>query len=341
MTTLSLPALKSDDPLGFLASLGILEVLRSEVGVAESELGLGWEGVGGSALIEAPFASVSALAESLQSAAEEMHREGRLVPARLTELIPQTLSDRQRQAYQQRTGTKPPFDSARMSRAESAARLARLSVRSSQTDERWLCALVDQCSTFPGDDGSVAHLTPLYAPMGRQRLRQLYEAKLDAVASHPNLLLEACLMWRRDPRDAGVNLDRRAQRDASVTTNGQPGNSAVPGAEWLALQSAPWFRLGGLRNRPFAWGWVQARTRGRPRSLVWPVWNRVLDPVAIEVMITHPLVRRAGMGEPVRDRDLRALGVLAVLRADRTVLKNSDGPLGAASVVWPTNPALL
>ena len=166
-------------------------------------------------------------------------------------------------------------------------------------------------------------------------MRQVYEAKLAAVAREPGLLREACVLWRRNPRDAGANLDRRAQRDRAVTTTGDPGNAAVTGAEWLALQSVPWFRLGGMRDRPFAWGWAPRGRAGRPRALVWAVWSRTLDPVAIEVLLTHPAVRRAGLGDEVPSSRLERLGVLAVLRAERTVLTNSDGPLGPARVMWP------
>ncbi len=333
MTTLELPALRSDDPLGFLAALGILEVLRSEAGIPEDELALCWDGVGGPARLTGPFGDLEELVSLLTDAAVRMQAEGRPVAARIPDLVPRPLSDRERDEIRARIGVKPPFDPVRMSRAEVTARLAALSQRATESDLRWLCAVADQCSTFPREP--TAHLTPLYAPMGRQRMRQVYEAKLAAVVARPELLHEACVMWRRNPRDAGANIDRRAQRDGAVTTTGEPGNAAVTGAEWLALQSVPWFRLCGLRDRPSAWAWLPARRGGRPRALVWPVWARPLDPIAIEVLLTHPSVRRAGLTDEPPARELVGLGVLAVLRAERAVLTNSDGPLGPARMVWP------
>lgn len=333
MTTLELPALRSDDPLGFLAALGLLEVLRSEVGVPEEQLALAWAGVGGPAALTAPFEDLEGLVGVLAAAASRMREEDRPIPARIVDLVPRTLSDQERAELAERTGVKPPFDPVRMPRAASRARIAALWDRATEADLRWLCGLVDQCSTFPREP--TAHITPLYAPMGRQRMRQIYEAKLAAVAREPGLLREACVLWRRNPRDAGANLDRRAQRDGAVTTTGDPGNAAVTGAEWLALQSVPWFRLGGVRDRPFAWGWVPTGRGGRPRALVWPVWNQPLDPMGIEVLLTHPAVRRVGLGDEMPGPWLRRLGVLAVLRAERAVLTNSDGPLGPARVMWP------
>jgi hypothetical protein len=333
MSVLELPALRSDDPLGFLAALGVIEVLRSEAGVSDGELALAWEGVGGPAKLTGPFEDLEGLLAVLGAAAARMHAEGRPVPARIPDLVPRPLSDQERTELEKGTGVKPPFDPVRMSRAESSARVAAFWERATDADLRWLCGLVDQCSTFPGE--ATAHVTPLYAPMGRQRMRQVYEAKLAAVVARPELLREACVMWRRNPRDAGANLDRRAQRDGAVTTTGSPGNAAVTGAEWLALQSVPWFRLGGVRNRPFAWGWVPTRQGGRPRALVWAVWRDPLDPLAIEVLLTHPIVRAVGLGGGAADRRLARLGILAVLRAERSVLTNSDGPLGPARVLWP------
>lgn len=332
MNTLVLPALRSDDALAFLAALGIVEILRSEVGIAEADIHLSWEGVGGPLRLAAPLNSVDDLVGELAAAAVRMRDEGRLVPSRLPAIIPIVLSDTERKALAQRMGTEPQFDSIRMTRAESIARFASATA-ASDADLRWLCGLVDQVSLWPQQDH--AHVTPLYAPVARQRLRQLYEKELMAVTAEPDLLREACLGWRRNPNDAGVNLDRRAQRDAVATTTGVPQNAAVTGAEWLALQSAPWFRLGGSASRPFAWCWVPTRPRGRPRALVWPVWEPPLDPQAVEVLLTHPAVRRVATDDDPAELDLRALGVLAILKAERATLANSDGPLGPSVVMWP------
>lgn len=332
MKTLLLPALRSDDSLGFLAALGIVEILRSEVGIAESDIFLSWDGVGGPLKLTVPFESPEGLIDCLGEAAARMRAEDRLVPSRLPAIIPPLLSDAERQELAEQTGIEPAFDSIRMTRRESIARFA-LADPGSDTDLRWLCALVDQVSLWPQQEH--AHVTPLYAPYARQRLRQLYDKTLTAVAADRGLIRDACLSWRRNPEDKGVNIDRRAQRDAVTTTTGDSRNAAVTGAEWLALQSAPWFRLGGSATRPFAWGWVAARPGGRPRALVWPVWGQPLDPVAVEVLITHPAVRSVVSGDRSFDGDLRALGVLAVLKAERATLGNSDGPLGPSVVVWP------
>lgn len=332
MNTLVLPALRSDDSLAFLAALGIVEILRSEAGVPETEIRLSWDGIGGPLRLAVPFQTVDDLVDELATAAARMRNEGRLIPSRLPDIIPDVLSDTERKELAKRTGTEPQFDTIRMTRAESTARFA-TAATASDADLRWLCGLVDQVSLWPQQE--CAHVTPLYAPVARQRLRQLYEKDLAAVTAEPRLLREACLAWRRNPNDLGANLDRRAQRDAVVTTSGVPRNSAVTGAEWLALQSAPWFRLGGFGSRPTAWGWLPRGPGGRPRVLVWPVWEPPLDPPAVEVLITHPAVRRAASGDPPPDDDLRGLGVLAVFRAERATLSNSDGPLGSSVMMWP------
>lgn len=329
---LSLPALRGDDPLGFMATLGLIEVLRSEVAIPEENLALAWDALGNVALLASPFGTVEELVDAVHGAAVRMHADGRLFAAPTRDLIPPTLSEAERRAVCARTGVMPPYDSIRMLRRDWASRLRDLREHGSLADLRWACALVDQCATFPGEE--TAHVTPLYAPMSRQRMRQVYEWKLRLVAANRAFLHEACVQWRRTTQDAGANIDRRAQRDFAVTTNGDSANAAVTGAEWLALQAVPWFRLGGVHNRPFAWAWDSVGARGRPRALVWPVWRHPLDPQAIETLLSHPLIRRAG-SESDQGAALRRLGVVAVLRSERTPLTNSDGPLGAPRVIWP------
>jgi len=193
---------------------------------------------------------------------------------------------------------------------------------------RWWCATVNQLGIEQGD--RFCELTPLYARTGRQTLYQLYHDYLDAVAKRPSLLREALVEWRRVPDDSGANIDSRALRDAVVGGNGKALNAAVPGATWLALMAVPFFPLGGDGVRPFAIGWDTTRPGGRPRTLVWPVWREPLDRAVVEVLVAHPLVRAAE-----DSHGLEALGVVAVLRASRQRLANSDGPLQPASVVWP------
>ena len=335
---LRLPALRSDDPLGVLAALGIVELCRSELGVPEEELGLAWEGIGRPAQLLAPFESAEALVQALYAAAQTMAAEDRLVPVPVPNFIPPGLSDAERKQLKDEKGREPPFDPLRVTQRKAIERYRSLqnACVGHVGASRWLCALSDQLATLP--DKEEVQATPLCVPRTRQRIPQLYGKTLGAVASDPDLLHAACLAWRRNRADAGITLDWRAERDAGVTTDGRSGNAAVTGAEWLALQAAPWFRLGGLRGRPQAWAWWPTGRSGRPRAFVWPVWSQPLDPWAIEVLITHPVVGKVAREQRATSETanaLRRLGIIAVFRSERTTLPNSEGPLGSPTLLWP------
>lgn len=75
--------------------------------------------------------------------------------------------------------------------------------------------------------------------------------------------------------------------------------------------------------------------------LFWPVWQKFLDPYALEVLLSHPAIRNA-VKHAHNDGQLRRLGsqleqlgVLAVLKSTRRREANADGPLGPAEIAWP------
>lgn len=342
MTTLELPALRSDDPLGFLAALGILEVLRSEVGAPDDDLALAWEGVGGPAKLTSPFDTLGDLASALHAAAMQIMSEGRVLAAAPLDFPPERLPKTARDALKAtarsaaRGRGRPqnvPLDPLQgIARSDAIDRYRKVH---GHHELRWLCGFLDQLSTLP--QRSFASVTPLLALSRQQTSRQVCSTLLRETTASVSRLEDALGGWRRIEGQAGANLDWRAVRDGVFRTDGQSRPAAVPGVEWLALQSAPWFRLGGRRGRPVAWGWLPRDPGGggrRLRTLFWPVWDRALDLFAVEVLISHPAVRAAAEGAN-RTEELRRLGVLAVLTSTRRREPNSDGPLGPARVMWP------
>ena len=334
MTDISLPALRSDDPLGFLAALGVVELSSSALNLATR---LRWDGLGGEAILEADVENLDDLAGRLAVVAQDLSGSDRLAPAGDTHLIEPPLNDADRKRRAEASGSKGVLDPMRMSREEVLARFA-VTQQAELSDDagtaRWTSGLVNQLGQEQNDPR--CDLTPLYARTGRQNLHQLYRDYLLAVSGHPSLLREALAGWRRVAGDSGANLDHRALRDAVLATNGKPSNAAVPGATWLALMAVPWFRLSGSGLRPSATGWLSTRPGGRPRALVWPVWRQPLEPEAIEVLLSHPLVGAAAR-RSLESSDaslLAALGVDAVMWAVRRTLGNSDGPLGPGEVRW-------
>lgn len=342
-TSIVLPALRSHDPLGVLAALGTLDVLSRQ---ERLDVRLGWEGLGGAAVIEVDLPDVDAVAERLRHVAVGLRDSGRAVPCD-GGLIPARFTPAERGA-RKAAGIEEKNDPMRASPAVVRDRMRTVAALEREGDTatpRWASALVTMLGR---DRDRNCALTPLYAPAGQQVLGQLFE-KYAAMAAKPGSVLDALVAWRRVP-DGGANLDYRDLRDAVVSARGDPENATVPGAIWLALMAVPMFRQVGDGNHGEAVGWMPDRRHGRPRNLVWPVWREPRSPEAVEVLLAHPDVRKAAAGIAVmrdeppavgrkrRDqtaRRLGALGVVAVCRAGRAPLGNADGPLRAARVVWP------
>jgi|DewCreStandDraft_5_1066085.scaffolds.fasta_scaffold06601_2 hypothetical protein len=339
MSVLVLPALRSDDPLGFLAALGILEVLRSEMGIPEDELALGWEGVGAPALLEAPFDDVRRLASRLYEAALRIRSQGRVLAGVPAHLPPPRLAEVERKALKEeaaRKGVDVPLDPLRaLTRTEVIRQYRTTAGDPFGNDIRLLSGLISQTSTLPRSP--YAAVTPLLALSRQQTARQVCEALLEDAVRDPEAFERALVAWKRTRGSAGANLDWRAVRDAALRTDGRSEPAAASAVEWLALQAVGWFRLGGWSGRPTAWGWLPRGEEDRSprlRQLLWPVWRPLLDPFAVEVLLSHPDVRVAVAGSREGGR-LRRMGVLAVLGSVRRREQNSDGPLGPARVLWP------
>ncbi|MGH9153934.1 MAG: type I-G CRISPR-associated protein, Cas3-extension family [Acidimicrobiales bacterium] len=324
MNRITLPALRSDDSLGFMAALGALELL---VNVEGLDALLGWEGLGGAAVLVVDLPGAEAVAERLRSVAVRLGEEGRLVPGDPS-LVPARRSMAERRERKS-LGIEEKNDPMRGTPAMVRDRLLAVAALEGAGDglsPRWAAGLVTMLGL---DRTGNCLLTPLYAPAGQQVLGQLL-AKYLALAGQPGHLHEALVAWRRRP-DSGANLDHRDLRDAAWSARGEPENASVPGATWLALMAAPLFRQTGDGRRGEAVGWARDRRSVRPRTLLWPVWDDPRSLPAVEVLLGHPEVRATER----RPAALGALGVVAVCEARRTPLGNADGPLQPTAVVWP------
>lgn len=333
MAVIELPALRSDDPLGFLASLGLVEVCTSCLGI---DARLGWDEIGGPARFQSEMVGIAELASVINRLINDWSDAGRVVPPPDTAFIRRRLTDGERRARIADLGRKPPNDPMRMPQKEAVGRFAEQRERELSGDSvgaRWLVGTVGQLGLIEkGGAEAFCDLTPLYAPAGQQTLFQLYEKYLRDVAATPNRIHEALEGWRRTPTDSGANLDYRDVHDAAASPTGVAEGAGVPGATWLALQAAPFFRLVGDGRRSRASGW-DARGGGRPRELCWPVWQPLLDRPSITVLLEHPVVRPAAE-TPVDRKALLALGVIGLLKSRRRASGNSDGPLQSSQVTW-------
>lgn len=316
MTLLPLPALRSDDTLGFLAALGVLELCTSTLRL---DARLGWEGIGGGALLESRFASTTDLAGALAEVAKDLKSTDQLVPGDVNQrLIPRRLSPEARQ-QKKHGGREDAIDPLRTDQ-ESVLRLVeQVRLSQDQLSQRWIAALLAQIGP---PDAKGQPISPLL-PTSNQMVTSVQLATYrDAVAANGMLLIEAFEGWRRYEDQGGSKvgvgalLDNRAIiRSVDHQEQRTEGhNRSVPGATWLALNSIPFFRIATCAPRALAVGW-----HVRPRRLTWPVWTRPLDTWAVEVLLAHPAVAAEDA------TDLAALGVMAICRAASSPYLKSNG----------------
>lgn len=328
---LKLPALRANDSLGVLAALGLFEVCTSGLGV---EARLGWSDPAGFAVMSSPFTDLAQLAAAVAAYATDLSRTGRLTPADDPALITPPLGTQARKQLED-AGALDPM---KMLADGAVRRYQTLQDReldgSGSVDAGWLTALVGQLS-LARRDSPERRLTPLYSPSGQMTMYQLFRDALAGVVTRPAVLTEALSGWRR-VKGTGANLDSRALIDAADAAGGEAANRHVPGATWLALQSAPWFpQVGdGVTGEAVGWHYPSGGARFR-----YPVWTPLLGPSAVRVVLSHPAVRwRPAALTPTR-RDTaaeqrRALGVCALYEAGRRALSKSAGPLQPPDLLW-------
>lgn len=337
MTALRLVALRSDDTLGFLAALGVVELLRAS---GNGSVKLGWEGIGGCAVLDVELDSIEELAQELLGIARGLRDTGRLTPATDPQLVPRALSTADRRAAIE----KGPLDPLKMTGRVAIARFQQVHATERENpgsaDAGWLTGLVNQLAAANPRESDVRRLTPLYAPRGQMTVHQLLRDALDDVLHRPGPVIEALISWRREP-GTGANLDDRALVDAVAAPAGTAQDRAVLGASWLALQTIPWFTQVGDGSQGDAVLW----TRGPGGSwLTWPVWGTPLNVPAMRTLFRHPIARHVPV--PARGaapawsvtaaqrQQGRALGVAGILRAGRRALPKTAGPLRAPEVLW-------
>lgn len=328
--TIPAPALRGDDPLGFLASVGITALSFVQ---AIPPVRLGWsDGFSPHAVFTSnAIDGVAGLAKELRGAADAITTAGAVLPGAPPD-IPLV-----------KTGTKGG-DPNRMARDEVGDLFERGGEAWIDGDPwlgRWLASLYGQTVT---DNNGRVKLTPFYAPSGQMSLRaSLYEKTYQAMASvgGPD---DALTGWARTTAQddySGANFDLRALRDSAFTSDGKPANQGAPSPTWLAVMAPLLMPIAERAQRSGAVGWQSVRVDQRltARSVVWPIWDGRLDPPAIQTLLGHPALRLKGRDDTVRvaasDAVLRGLSIRAVYASSRSTLDQGDGPLAPARRIWP------
>jgi len=329
MHTVQIPALHSDDPLGFLAALGLLELLEAAPG---SPVKLSWLGQASPAVLHTkePL-DLDELAELLRTY---------LPPARPNDPLPLApgilCGAKDPGAVKNEPLRRHIDDTHRLLRE-----LAALERETGSQNARWLAALANQLSyemvksDSNGSSGGAAlpvtRLTPLFAVSGQMTLARSWTATVTECHRDTDHLRAALDRWIRIDGYASANLDQRSLGDAHLNPEGTASQRGAPGPTWLALHSLATFRLTTFDGRHAATGWDNPPSK--PAALRWPIWTAPLSRRAVSTLMEHPYVRAARPGKHTRDLD--NLSVTAIYSAKRTQLTSSQGPLAAAELIWP------
>lgn len=321
---IELPGLRGDDPLGFLAGVGLVALSEQDF---LPRLRLAWNESTRIAMVEGAVDARAQLEEALTAAFKRVGEGDGVLPLADPELPPR----------KQGSGSDP----MRMGMERMALRFAdagrRELTESDPWTGRWLLALAGQ--TVTREKGDVT-LTPFYAPTGQMAMRpslfELVAAGVESVGGPADALTR----WRRTPAFKGANFDERAVRDAATSSKGEPSNLGAPSPTWLAVMGMRMFPIAerGAEARAVAWQRVRLLPGYSRRSLVWPLWSQPLDAPAVRVLLSSSALEVTAGGDHVQLREkhrLRGLGVFAVYGSSRRTLSQGDGPLGPAVPLWP------
>lgn len=294
-----LAALDGQQPVGFLAALGVLRLL-SEHG--EADVRLHFDEESAAAVLTGPFADLDAVAEALRGIATS--GDG-LVP-----------------------GLDPHFPLSRSGSGGDPMRVARPEYRTrwladSKPRKRWSAVLLTDLVV---DSKKRVASTPYTAPSGQQILHTFFEKPVTAVRARPETIREALAGWRRVEGFTGEYFDHQVLRSSADDLLGRQGQErGVPGATWLAIMSLPMLRLTAQHDAPIASLWHRTAGRRDP-VMIWPLWRNPLDQWAVQALVEHPVLRPRVTDDNflVSKRNLEPLGVFLVCGAERQRIRGRN-----------------
>lgn len=287
-----IPALDGRNPLGFLAALGLLNVLN-EAGAQSAALS--FSDSSGAAIVRSSHASLDEITEKLESVVASAAKETSIVGIDAH--------------FPLRAGSgADPMRRHRDSYRELASEIARIDPRAV---EHWLPHLVTDLAV---DQQGRAELTPFNAPSGKQNLRTFFAKPLEEVRANPGRLGEALAGWRRVEGFTGEYFDHHVINSAADDPLGRSVESGVPGATWLATMALPLLRVTGDGQNVAATLWHRTRRRF---VMIWPLWRQPLDSLGVQALIEHPCLIPVDSTPAVRRTGWPVLGIFGVYGAER------------------------
>lgn len=302
MTEVDLPALEGTNPLGFLAALGVVDVLT----VTDGRPTLRWT----DELV--PHAVISGSGD-LESILDLLDRDRRKWNESILLSFPQSspLPD-----------VKPDAKTLRMW-------LDAVSQRSdSRTDSDHLCAILAEDAL---DGNGKAKPTHLHFTAGQQQFLEMVRILVSEV-DRERLKEAVCGPWRYDSPLPTLSWDARGERVYAVrgTNPSKEKRLGVPGADLLAFRGLAFYPVlrtvnGSLRTTACDSEWKRSAFR-------WPLWSVPCTRDVIRSLVAdRTLVSPQSTARP---EDLEARGIMWVLQAPiRRTDQGGYGSFGAPEVL--------
>lgn len=306
------PALDGRSTLGFLAALGLLNLMD---GVTAEPARLSFSPDTGTAILYSPLATLDDVAQHLSAIAAAAADNTAI------------------------TGTDPRFplqagkhaDPMRRPRENYRELVAEIREIDARAADCWLPHLLTDLAV---DGSGRAGLTPYTAPSGKQSLRTFFFNPLHEVRANPGQIHEALAGWRRVEGFTGEYLDHHVLNAAADDPAGRTGaESGVPGATWLATMALPLLRIAGDGSNVAATLWHRT---GRRHVMIWPLWQQPLDRPGVQALLEHPCLIPADAAATVRRTAWPALGIFAVYGAERQQIPRRKFPGVLAPARIPT-----
>ncbi len=324
-STVEMPALIGTDPMGFLAALGVLRLVTTELGWPAT---LCWPNGprNGAVLGGCPAGhTVDDVVDAMVCIADETKAAGRLIPG----------VDGFPPAKETSAGSDPVKELTFRERSG----LGLTSHDRSPSFGDWLVASVALAARDELDARD--RLTAAFVrPTGQVTFDRSLSGGLEGITR--DRVREAVVEWVRVDGVTGNYFDQRAVRDEFVGSHmkGSMKNAGVPGASWLALMALPYLPVRTpLSGKAVTVGFQ--RVRGKPTRMVWPVWSVALNSSGVAVLLDHPVLTRIDAvpsdAKEARRRAwgnakaLQALNVTAVFSSDRR-----PGPQGPEGALGPS-----
>lgn len=300
MDRLELPGLEGTNPLGFLASLGVLEVLTRAGRAATLSFT--------EALI--PVAVVGGAAD-------------------VDELVSTLDEDRGRwlESVVLHGPSAHPLDDAKPDRqaAKAWAREVAISLEDDRAGADLYCGLVAEGAVDGSGKGKPTHL---HFTAGQQRF--LLMARELAGSVDPDRLREAVLgPWRDDSILPSLSWDGRGSKPYAVRASdpSKLKRKSVPGADWLALRglgSLPVRAVGNALTGTLSLGTTACDGAWKRSAFRWPLWRVAIGLPTVRSLIADPAL----VGTAVeRQRAAASATLLADVLTERGVLRILEAPI--------------